>query len=339
MFWTVYIELIGQSLLKTPVVRAGSTVLYLSWPVGSLIEKGTSWCEVILRASFLQKVIEFPSCSLLHRKDLPLFLCPFYILIILWIVQMFLINSDVKYSKIAMKKQKWIRTRREQLLIYRFTLFTLNTSSSNRSEYIPKYYSTEIITFLIALLAPWHFFLLVQTKAFPILEMMLFLNMPPQLLVLHLYLHWISWSQSALFYFAESQGFLGWSRIASLCFGHRTVALLSFSFSPSDFCFLLAFLYLLSVAGIKGVGYPGYPVLTVTSSCGPRNGLFEQASNNGVPESEAAPFLAGTCIRTSAVSELPLHETPILSSQPLLDVIIFCGQSKNGNVLHLKTEE
>lgn len=141
------------------------------------------------------------------------------------------------------------------------------------------------------------------------------------------------------FYFAESQGFLGWSRIASLCFGHRTVALLSFSFSPSDFCFLLAFLYLLSVAGIKGVGYPGYPVLTVTSSCGPRNGLFEQASNNGVPESEAAPFLAGTCIRTSAVSELPLHETSILSSQPLLDVIIFCGQSKNGNVLHLKTEE
>lgn len=48
------------------------------------------------RVSFLQ--------SLLHRKDLPLFLCPFYILIILWIVQMFLINSDVKYSKIAMKK-------------------------------------------------------------------------------------------------------------------------------------------------------------------------------------------------------------------------------------------
>lgn len=189
-------------------------------------------------------------------------------------------------------------------------------------------------------------FLSAGSKALLILEMMLFLNMPPQLLVLHLYLHWISWSQSALFYFAESQWFLGWSSIASFCFGRSSPELL---FLPIRLLFPLSFPVSSLCNWYQGSGlFPGYPVLTGTSSW-TRNGLFDcsgTATKNGVPASEAVPFLAGTWIHTKAVSELPVHETSIplpirffmlpfsVDKAKLMEMYCICRL--NNNILHFK---
>lgn len=94
------------------------------------------------RFSFLQ--------SLWWRKHILLFLCPFYVLTPLCIVEMLLSSTDVKHAKIILKNNceseglEGTNTWFTALL----SLFVFTMGSSNRPDYIPKHCLTKKEAFL-----------------------------------------------------------------------------------------------------------------------------------------------------------------------------------------------
>lgn len=215
------------------------------------------------RFSFLQ--------SLLHRKDFPLFVCPFYILFLLWIMEVFLISTDVKHSEIILKNKRLRkrRTRKEQLLIYSFAVFLLTMTLSGRPGYIPKHCLTNrMIVFLMPLLAPWHFFLVGQTQVFldyprivPFLE-------SASTAATHGFISALNfWVPKCFILFPWESPVWGVSSLSPFYFEHRTVAFLSSTFvRPIRHLFSVSFPVSSVRDWCQGSGFfPGHRVQRGTS--------------------------------------------------------------------------